>query len=509
VFKKQWILLGAATLLPYLLLGLAGAYWLYETGWWLWWGALAAGISLLAWPATRWLQRRQAPPVTLAADADWSPVGRAAWQQVEQLAVQYQQTAALPTRPEEIWQTLHEVLQVVAREFHPRSRDPVLEIPVPHLLRIVELVAADLRDAISRNVPGSHILTIHDLRRLQRLAHSVPNLYRLYRVLALIVNPATGLARELNVFAQDQMLGASADQTKRWLAGFLIKKAGYYAIELYSGRLILREVEFTPYTTGRSQAALKAGQQRTERFEREPLRILVLGQVKAGKSSLINALFGELRAAVDVVPRTTGVEAYLLEREGVHRAILFDTAGYEDVNRTASAIRDIREEILRCDLVLLVCSALTAARDADRLVLDQVRRLFQEDPDREFPPLVVAVTHIDQLRPFRDWSPPYDLVTPATPKAVSIREAVLATAEDLQVDLQKVIPVCLQTGSLYNVDEGLIPAILGSLDTARRLKYLRCLREYREEAYWMQLREQAKSAGRILWNLGQNFLNDR
>ena len=59
--------------------------------------------------------------------------------------------------------------------------------------------------------------------------------------------------------------------------------------------------------------------ERSEAMAGEPLRILVLGQVKAGKSGLINALFGETRAAVDVVPRTRHIEPFVLEREGMQR----------------------------------------------------------------------------------------------------------------------------------------------------------------------------------------------
>jgi predicted GTPase len=165
-----------------------------------------------------------------------------------------------------------------------------------------------------------------------------------------------------------------------------------------------------------------------------------------------------------------------------------------------------RKEILQSDLIVLVSSAQTAARDADRQLLDEVRNLFQRNPDREFPPLVVAVTHIDQLRPFREWNPPYDLTQSPEAKARQIREAVEATAGDLAVDVERVIPVCLLEGKCYNIDEGLIPAIVASLGAAQRLKYLRCLREFQDEEYWRKLREQAANAGRILLKTGWQLL---
>jgi len=509
--KMKWLLLGLFAALPYLVLGGAGAWWLYETGWGLWWLAGAAIVSLIGWPLMRWLHRRTPLPVPSSAgpSPDWSAAGRTAWTDVEVIAGRVPLDDSPFDQPGPLMELAKDVIETVARHFHTRSKNPALEIPVPHLLRIIELVARDLRETCSANIPGSHILTINDLRKLKRLVNLAPTLFRLYRVAALIVNPAGALAREMNVVAQDRMLNSSAAETKRWLLQFAVRKIGFYAIELYSGHLVLRGVEFAAYTTGQSRAAMADERQRAGALENEPLRILVLGQVKAGKSSLVNALFGETKAAVDVVPRTKAVEPYLLERDGLRRAIILDTAGYEEATRTAAALQDAREEVEQCDLILLVASAGTAARDADRRLLDEVRALFQRNPDREFPPLVAALTHIDQLRPFREWNPPYDLAQPQGVKAHQIREAVEATAADLAIDIGRVIPVCLLAGQIYNVDEGLIPAILNSLDAAQRLKYLRCLREYRDEVYWRELRQQAANAGRILLKTGLHLLSTR
>ncbi len=502
--KTQWLLLASFSILPYIVLVIAGAWWMFSTGWWLWWVIGTALVTLAGWPLFNLLKRRTPMPAPRGTgpSPEWSPAGRAAWEKVEGIARRTEDEDIPLDDPQAVLAVAREIVDTVARSFHARSSEPILEVPVPHLLQIVELVARDLRETFSANIPGSHILTIHDLQRLQRLVRVAPTLYRLYRVLTLVVNPATALARELSGMAQERMLNASAEETKRWMVQYAVRKIGYYSIELYSGNLLLRGVEFDPYVTSGSQKAIVREQKRTEALESEPLRILVIGQVKAGKSSLINALFGETRAAVDVVPRTRGVEPYLLERDGIHRAIIFDTAGYEDASRTAAALDDAREEIERCDLILLVSSALSAARDADRQLLDQVRKLFRENPDREFPPVVVVLTHIDQVRPFREWNPPYDLARAESLKAKNIREAVEATASDLQVNLDRVIPVCLLPDHPYNVDEGLIPAILTSLSDAKRVKYLRCLREYRDEQYWTQLRQQSANAGRIALKTG-------
>lgn len=77
-----------------------------------------------------------------------------------------------------------------------------------------------------------------------------------------------------------------------------------------------------------------------------------------------------------------------------------------------------------------------------------------------------------------------------------------ATASDLGIDASDVIAVNQQPGQIYNIEEGVIPAILGKLDHAQRVKYLRCLRELKREDHWNRLREQAWKAGRILLDAG-------
>jgi predicted GTPase len=509
--KTQWLLLAFFAALPYLVLGVAGAWWLYQSGWWLWWIAWAALVSLSGWPLLNWLRKRSSlpEPSTAGPSENWSPLGKSAWADVEAISKRLATENIPLDRTELLIQLAREVVEAVARRFHPRSKQPLFDIPVPHVLWIVELVARDLRDACSANIPGSHILTINDLWKLKKLITLAPTLYRVYRLIGLVVNPVTALARELNILSQEQMLTGSTNDTKRWALQFAVRRTGFYAIELYSGHLALRGVEFDQYTSRASRRAIASEKGRTAELESEPLRILILGQVKAGKSSLVNAMFGETRAAIDVVPRTKSVEPFLLERHGLRRAIILDTAGYEDPNQAAAALDQVRQEIMRSDLIVLVSSARTAARDADRRLLDEVRALFQRNPDREFPPLVVALTFVDQLRPFREWSPPYDLVQSQGMKAQQICEAVTAIAGDLAVDVERVIPVCLLEGQVYNVDEGLIPAIVASLGAAERLKYLRCLREFKDEEYWRRLGEQAANAGRILVTTGRRLLETR
>ena len=114
------------------------------------------------------------------------------------------------------------------------------------------------------------------------------------------------------------------------------------------------------------------------------------------------------------------------------------------------------------------------------------------------PVLIAALTHIDRLRPLQEWSPPYQLDPPQGPKAQQIAEAVEAVAADLAFPPVEVVPVCLLPERMYNVAEALVPAMLDRLPAAQRVKYVRCLRQQRDEQYWRRLWQQTIGAGRVL-----------
>lgn len=496
----QWLLVLTVLTLPYLVLAPLAWVWLYQHDlFWIWMTATAV-ITLAGWPLLIWLRGKTKERARAVVEPSpyWPEAGEQAWKDVQEIAGRDYSDFPVD-QPKQFWALLEEVLRTVAKRFHPKSGDPMLEIPVPHLLKVVELVAADLRQATEEKLPGSHIMTISDMKRLGRLAALTNRLYYLYRILSFGINPASSLLREVKYAATGQLMNASSSDIKRWMIDFCIQRSGYYAIQLYSGHLEMDVEQLDSYKSRRSAQ----DEQGAQRREGEPLRVMLIGQVKAGKSSLLNALFGDQKAAVDVVPLTRDVDPYQFDdREEIPQALIFDTAGYEDAERPGDIVKDSLDQVLAADLILLVVSAKSAAREADRRILQAIRDEFAERPDRRMPPALVALTHIDQLRPFREWEPPYDLANPDRPKAENILDAVQATADDLGVAVDQVIPVCLEPTRLYNVEEALVPAIMNVLDEAHRAKYLRCLKEYREEQYWNRLWQQAQHAGKFLVQAG-------
>ena len=502
----RWTIVAAVLAAPYALVMLAGWWWLYEQGYFVWW-AVAAGVLLFAgqW-LVEWSQRgRPSAPSGIGPSPDWAPAAEPAWKKVEELSARVRLENWPLDDPERWWELLRRVLDTIAREYHARSDNPVLEVPVPHLMKVVELVARDLGEASAEKIPGSHLLTVNDLRRLTGLAQSSNKAYNVYynilRWARICINPISGFVREI----ADQLSGNLIDRTtgdvKGWALDFAVRKAGFYAIELYSGRLVLDDEALRTYVTKQSARDLARAGGSTpadKSREAEPLRMLVLGQVNAGKSSLINALFGDVRTAVDALPTTRGVKPFVYQRQGTPRALIFDTAGYGEAARDVDPFEPLADELLRTDLVLLVCSATTAARQPDRRVLDRLRERFAAQRDRKLPPVIVALTHIDLLRPFAEWAPPYDLSQTVAGKARSVAEATAAVSEELQLPVQQVVPVCLHPERLYNVEEALLPAMMEWLPEAARARALRCLGSYQDEESWRRLWRQTLGAGRLL-----------
>lgn len=522
--KTVWMLRGGLLTLPWVALLALGGFWLWEHGYALWFATITAVLVMIAW-FTQQVQRSQRVTPQLGTPgriAEWPPAGKTAWSKLEAKSGAINIDEFRIDDPGDWWNLFRDSVSTVASEFSPHSRDPMLEVPVPDVLKIAELVAADLRQALITQVPGAHVLTVNDLRRIHAAAQWLPALARLYRIGAFLANPAAGMAREAGNFLQDRVLQSSSTELKQWLVGFLIRQTGTYAIELYSGGLLLdSKIASADATTESPVSASPQSSGGNSTGTPPPLRVLVCGQVKAGKSSLINALFGDIvpassqgatdrpdsgtHAMTDVLPTTSRVVPHqwtASDDSGLPAAIIIDTPGYADVTLGATARNLVHEELPQSDLVLLVVSAQSAARQADRAMLDELRQVWRERPDRIPASTLVALTHIDLLRPHREWSPPYDIAQPQSAKAQSIRAVVDAVAADLGLESGDVIPVCTHPERLYNVHEGLLPAILEDLPEVRRAAALRSFRDRKQAESWSLWGQQARATGQLLAKVG-------
>lgn len=496
-----WLLLLFLGSLPFIVLMACGAWWLWQQHWfWIWLNASAACTGLI-WIVSRWLNRvnRQVRNTrTVKPDTAFSQRDQAAWDAVQALIPTISQDTRKRLIEVDTWLTLgQQVLLVVAGHYRPKAKQPEMDIPVTELLRLAEQVCHDLHSQISSHIPFSHVVTLADGLNLQRWLDHAGDANTAWRLGRMVLNPMTGVLQELKSYAQDKAVALSVPRLQDWLLETYIQKVGHYAIMLYSGRMAM-EPHKQEALSARSKRDQIQARQRQQTLAEEPLRILVAGQTNAGKSTLINTLFDSPRAAADVVSCTDAIVPYTLDRAGEFSGLIFDTPGYGE---NSSWIADNRHELDKTDLVLLVCHANNAARAADRQFLQEFHRHYLAQPNRKMPPIIVVATHIDELRPAREWQPPYDVAGPNCPKAANIRAAMDAIQQDLALpESTAIVPVSLADNDglgTYNVDS-LWLAMGRQMDEANRARLLRCLKDAKNREKWTLLWRQVSQSSRWL-----------
>lgn len=487
--------------LPFLAIFGFGVFWLSQLGNWHYWLIIMLASTGLGYGLQKWLEKRDRQlleDVATEPNPEWPPNADEAWQEVIKLADECDPND-WPLEDEAwILKLGQQTLEKVSHYYHPDVEKPLLELTVPHTLLIIECASRDLRKDISENIPFSDRLTIGDLFKIQKWKTKADRVFDAYRVGRMVINPVSGIANELLRSVNERSFGLAKNEIHQWLLKTYIRKVGYYAVDLYSGRKPLSQDDVTiPVSSSSSEDIKKA--EETSAVSEEPLRVLVLGRSNVGKSSLINALFGKLTTETNFQLDTTqAVTPFVLKRDGLTQALIFDSPGCDSPLFDKIQMQQAAE---KADLILWVSAANRPDRQIEREHLDELRAFQARQTDRHSPPILVVASFVDQLRPVRDWQPPYDLADPQEPKAINISVAVQAIAADFNMSVDQVIPVCLTEGHTYNVDDVLWAAIMDQQDDALKVRLHRHLgtRKYSEELE--TLRKQFVNAGRFLWKL--------
>lgn len=492
--RLRVMLLVAALLLPALSLIPLGSLWLWQNGYVLIW-ALATCVMVTSVYVL--LSRSMRPLLEAEPAAELQDLPRTSWtkrQEEAWSAVLDLSSAVSPERlagRDEILALGLETVSVVAKRMHPEREDPLLHFTLPEAFAVIERASAGLREFVETHLPFGDRITVTQMMWVYRWRSILPVVEKGYDIWRLVrlVNPISAATQELRERYTHQIYQMGREHVAKRLAAAFVKEVGKAAIDLYGGSLRVSGRRLSEHVSGATASDVSE----LDAIAAEPIRILVVGQTGAGKSSLINLLTNSLDADVDVVPITRQRVAYRIAREGLPAALLIDTPGLGTGDTDAELAQGAED----CDMLVLASAAPRAARARDRETLDALQRHF-ETLGRRRPPVLVALTQIDRLRPFGDWSPPIDVAGGSSEKAKSIRGAMEATARELGVEIGRIVPVRIDTAqSAYNVD-ALWAKIMEALPEAKRSRLLRCLKDASGTWNWSTVLSQAANAGRVL-----------
>ena len=500
--RWPFIVVAVLILLPIALMTGFGAWALWNSGYlfWLSWTITICWAG--AWIVFRFAKRVEVPLPQIGSKIHWTPKDHEAALLIEAEQKRVSEfTGEQLVDPQFYTTRTIELAKEFAKHYHPKATDPLGSASVVELLTAVQLVAEDLETMLQQLVPGSHLITVSQWRMLGKAPDWWRTASNVGWLASILINP-TSLARyavskafvdPVSKHLQTNILGA--------FYSMFIQRLGHYLIELNSGRLrggsaryreAMRRLEKLPVSTGATDASQPTA------TEPVTVTIAVIGQVKAGKSSLVNCLLGEQHAAVDVLPLTRHVQRYNLHVEGQgDRLVLLDTPGYSDSGATPEQMNETREAVRNADLVLLVLDVRSPAKQADVTTLDDLAAWFREQHRLKPPSIIGVVSKIDGLSPVMEWAPPYSWETPVRPKEQNIRAALDFTRKTFGDRLESIVPVCTdrENGRVFGINEYLLPTISLFLDEARACSLVRSIhRDYDQQKTW-QVVSQLISAG--------------
>ncbi len=380
------------------------------------------------------------------------------------------------------WQRCQELVVAIAQIYNPEEKYPLLNIYVPQAYGLIRGTVDDMDRWMQNLSPVLNQVTVGQAYQAyemyRKLEPSARKLLQAWNWAQWLLNPAAAVAKVVSQRSGSQATQQLLVNLSQLLREAALRNLCQQAITLYSSTTLPVSAPSVPTPSlpkvkTQTLRDILAQAEPAEAVEQKPVNILLVGRTGSGKSSLINTLFQTDLAAVDVLPSTDRIQNYHWQSQTGETLTLWDTPGYEQVNR-----KDLREIVLdytkNADLLLLATPALDPALQMD---VDFLRDLKANIANL---PAIAVVTQVDRLRPIREWEPPYDWEWGNRPKEIAIREATEYRTQLLGDFCNLVLPVVTSDSKASRLPWGIDVLSLGLINAIAPAKQLRLARFLRD-----------------------------
>lgn len=431
--------------LPWVALIVLGVLWLAEHDWLLPFVGITLGLVLLLRLGLLLLKRLRQTQGATPVDADHAPIvtPNPEWT-ARELAVFKRLCAGIARAPQpwgEMRQLSLDLVEKAAQQLSAGQKG-ALDFSIPEALLLADRVMIRLRRNLHDMVPFSDRISLKTMLWIwenkawvQRGATLADWAWRAKR---LITNPPAAIMQEIQGAVTS---GADGGEMRNFsvaiIQQIILEEVARAAVDLHSGHLRFTDEELLKIEFGSADFDKQILAQPDE-----PIRLLVIGQVSAGKSTIVNRMAGGEVAETDMAATTPDLTRHALEIDGIAYSVI-DTQGITGSEEVAETLLS---QVLDCDQVLWIIRANRPARAPDVELLQQIDAAFAARPQRRMPPITIVANAVDQLLP--DWPYPEHLL-PSEAQS-TIAEASAAICVDLSCC--EAIPV-VSEGTVWNLDQ--------------------------------------------------------